>query len=146
MQEEDVLEVQARLAADPPKGSYIHVRSGRTKLPEGQKRDRSLNVSMRKGELLDLARIARAWGVPVSTVCWSIIHQELSRLRKQRPDLGGTGIVLAASRVVLAAEQGGEVESAAHIPSLRAEPKKKSLTTPQRGIPEAMRDAEATSE
>lgn len=78
-----------------------------------------MNVSMRKGDLVDLARIARAWGVPVSTVAWALLHQQLSSFRRGAPDLSGTGIVVAASACILEYEQTGAVAKAVKVSKAR---------------------------
>ena len=54
----------------------------------------------RPGEYADLVTISEAWGVPVATAVWAIIHDQLSRWRRRAPELGEHGLAIAAGLTV----------------------------------------------
>ena len=56
---------------------------------------------VRPGEFEDLEAIAEAWGVPIATVTWAIVADQLSRWRKVPLELGSLTIPLVAARRVL---------------------------------------------
>ena len=49
----------------------------------------------------DLEPISRAWGVPIATVVWVIVHEQLSRWRKRDPEFGEAGLAIAAGVAVI---------------------------------------------
>ena len=55
----------------------------------------------RLGEYEDLAYISDAWGVPVATAVWAIVHDQLARWRRQAPQLGEHGLAIAGALAVL---------------------------------------------
>ena len=63
-------------------------------------RSRSVRTMFRPGELRDLQTIAKGWGVPVATVVWVIVHDQLARWRKKAPELGPHGLAIAAGLAV----------------------------------------------
>ena len=63
-------------------------------------RSRPVRIMFRPGELADLRAIAKGWGVPVATAVWAILHDQLARFRRQQPNLGPTGLAIAAALAV----------------------------------------------
>jgi hypothetical protein len=59
------------------------------------RRTERVGVTMRPGELADLRVVSAAWQVPVSTVCWVILHDALRRWRRERSEVGESGASLA---------------------------------------------------
>ena len=55
----------------------------------------------RPGERDDLQAIAEAWGIPVATTVWVIVHDQLAKYRRCAPELGEHGLAIAAATVVL---------------------------------------------
>ena len=64
-------------------------------------RSESLRISFRPGEIVDLRTIAAAWGLPVATVAWGIVHDQIARWRRRASDLGPVGLQIAATEAVL---------------------------------------------
>ncbi len=64
-------------------------------------RSEGLRISFRPGEIADLRAIAEAWGVPVATVAWVTVHDQLSRWRRRASELGPIGLQIAAGHAVL---------------------------------------------
>jgi hypothetical protein len=54
----------------------------------------------RPGELEDLKATSEAWGVPVATVVWAIVADQLARCRRRAPELGEHGLAIAAGLAV----------------------------------------------
>ena len=78
--------------------------SGRPHGPPELRRTESVRLMVRAGEYADLAVIADAWGVPVATVGWVMIHERLAELRSVAPNLGAVGVArTAASQALLSA-------------------------------------------
>ena len=48
-------------------------------------RTRPVRTMFRPGEYADLVTISEAWGVPVATAVWAIVHDQLSRWRRRAP-------------------------------------------------------------
>lgn len=69
--------------------------------PRELRRTESLRITLRPQEKKDLQRIAEAWGIPVASVGWAMLHSELQRCRKLAPNLGDTGFAIAAASLVL---------------------------------------------
>ncbi len=71
----------------------------------GERRDwlrsEGLRVSFRPTEIADLCAIAQAWNVPVATVVWAVVHDQLSRWQKRAPEFGEYGLAIAAAVAVL---------------------------------------------
>ena len=55
----------------------------------------------RPGEVRDLQRIAAGWGVPLATVVWVIVHDQLARWRKKAPELGPHGLAITAAGIAV---------------------------------------------
>ncbi len=78
------------------------IRSGRKPQPRREwVRSEGLRISFRPGEISDLRAIADAWGVPVATATWAIVHDQLSRWRRRSSELGPIGLQIAAGDAVL---------------------------------------------
>ena len=78
------------------------VGSGRKPQPRREwVRSEGLRISFRPGEIADLRTIADAWGVPVATATWAIVHDQLSRWRRRASELGPIGLQIAAGDAVL---------------------------------------------
>ncbi len=52
------------------------------------RRTERIAVSLRREELAYLGRIAEAWGVPVATVAWAAIEDQLARWARRSPEVG----------------------------------------------------------
>ena len=63
-------------------------------------RSRPVRTMFRPGELEDLKAISEAWGVPVATVVWAIVADQLARCRRRAPELGQHGLAIAAALAV----------------------------------------------
>lgn len=76
--------------------------SGRTPIEDRfWVRSRGIRVMFRPDEYDALCQLAEQWHVPVATVTWVIVSEQLSRFRKQAPNLGEHGLAIAAASVVL---------------------------------------------
>ena len=76
--------------------------SGRPPLEERHwVRSRPVKTMFRPGEFEDLQVISRAWKVPVATVVWAIVAEQLANIRGRPPELGEVRLAIAASEVVL---------------------------------------------
>jgi hypothetical protein len=64
-------------------------------------RSKPVRTMFRPGELEDLQVLSRAWGVPVATVVWAIVTEQLAKCRRRAPELGQAGLSIAAALVVL---------------------------------------------
>jgi hypothetical protein len=69
--------------------------------PRWWRRTEPVRTTLRLAELEDLQTISTAWGVPVATVAWALIHDQLARCRRQAPELGEHGFAIAAGLRVL---------------------------------------------
>ena len=72
----------------------------RSRDPDGWVRTERLRISFYPREMEYLEAIAEAWGVPVATAAWAILHDQLARFRRQQPNLGPTGLAIAAALAV----------------------------------------------
>ncbi len=63
-------------------------------------RSEGLRVSFRLGEIADLRAIAEAWGLPVATTVWAIVHERLATWRKKPIELGPHGLSIVAGLAV----------------------------------------------
>jgi hypothetical protein len=79
-------------------------------------RSESIRLTVRPGELADLVEIARAWGVPLSTAAWAIVHEQLRAWRKRSVDFGESGLAIAASFAVLRRRSGDRAGGANRDP------------------------------
>ena len=64
-------------------------------------RSMRVHLAVRPGEFEDLEAIAEAWRVPIATVAWAIVADQLARWRKVPLELGPLAIPLIAARQVL---------------------------------------------
>jgi len=64
-------------------------------------RSRPVKTMFRPGEFEDLQAISTAWGVPVATVVWAIVAEQVAKFRHCAPELGEVGLSIAAALVVL---------------------------------------------
>jgi hypothetical protein len=64
-------------------------------------RNKPIRSVFRLGEHRDLEPISRAWGVPIATVVWVIVHEQLSRWRKRAPEFGEADLAIAAGVAVI---------------------------------------------
>jgi hypothetical protein len=55
----------------------------------------------RPPEYEDLRVIAEGWRVPIATAVWAIVVSQLGRWRREAPELGENGLVIAAGVAVL---------------------------------------------
>ncbi len=63
-------------------------------------RSRSIRTTFRPGEFRDLEAIAEAWGVPVATAVWAIVHERLAQFRGKPVELGEHGLAITAGLAV----------------------------------------------
>jgi hypothetical protein len=63
-------------------------------------RSMPVRTMFRPGDIRDLQEISRVWGVPVATVVWAIVVDQVARWRKRAPDLGQHGLAIAAGLAV----------------------------------------------
>ena len=63
-------------------------------------RSRPVRTMFRPGELEDLKAISEVWGVPVATVVWAIVADQLARCRRRAPELGQHGLAIAVGLAV----------------------------------------------
>jgi len=63
-------------------------------------RSRPVRTMFRPGEIEDLKAISEAWGVPVATVVWAIVADQISRCRRRAPELGQHGLAIAVGLTV----------------------------------------------
>ena len=72
-------------------------------------RSKGIRTTFRPGEYQDLRAIAAAWGVPVATALWAIVHERLAKWRKKPVELGEHGLAITAGLAVTrrTSERGG---------------------------------------
>ena len=81
---------------DPQRGS-----PGRPKRPfRSWVRSRPVRTMFRPQEIEDLREIASVWNVPVATVVWIIVVDQIARYRRRAPELGLHGLAIAAGLAV----------------------------------------------
>ncbi len=82
--------------------------SGRPPSPPELRRTESVRLMLRAGEAADLAAVAEAWGVPVATVVWAIVHERIAKARREPVELGEYGIAITVGlQVTRRASKGG---------------------------------------
>ncbi len=64
-------------------------RSGVQRLPEEARRKHRVTAQFRAGEIDELRRLAKAWGVPTSTVVWAIVIASLEKHGSEAARIGG---------------------------------------------------------
>ena len=68
--------------------------------PKPWVRTKPVRSMFRPEDLEDLREISETWGLPVATVVWVIVVNQLARWRRQAPDLGQYGLAIAAGVAV----------------------------------------------
>ncbi len=64
-------------------------------------RSKPIRAMFRPPEFADLQAIAQAWNVPVATVVWAVVHDQLATWQKRAPEFGESGLAIAAAVAVL---------------------------------------------
>jgi hypothetical protein len=75
--------------------------SGREASSPDWVRSERICTTFRRAEARDLERIADAWGVPLATALWAIVHERLRTWRRAPVELGEVGLQVQASLGVL---------------------------------------------
>ena len=63
-------------------------------------RTKPVRSMFRPEDLEDLRKVSEVWRLPVATVVWVIVVNQLARWRKQAPNLGQYGLAIAAGVAV----------------------------------------------
>ena len=63
-------------------------------------RSRPVRTMFRPEDIEDLLEISGVWGIPVATVVWTIVVDQLARWRRQAPNLGQHGLAIAGGLAV----------------------------------------------